>query len=269
MQGRLTPPVDGRLQAFPGRGWRDELPRARALGLGAIEWIVESPLETNPLWTDDGVEQIRACVEASGVRIDHVCADCFIEMPLLRVTGRELARRRSMLARIIRHAAKIGARGVDVPFLDASAIHSVDEESEVCRALQPALDVAQETGIRIGLETSLPPARLAALVTALDHPAVGVTYDVGNSAALGYDPADEVDRYGTAIVHVHLKDRTRGGGSVPLGTGAADFPRVFQLLDDCGYAGAFTLQAARGEGEDEVATVRQSVDRLREWAGDF
>jgi hexulose-6-phosphate isomerase len=263
MQGRLTPPVNGRLQAFPAQAWRDEFVLAHAVGLTAIEWIVESPLETNPIWTDEGVAQIQECIASHGVRIDHVCADYFMEAPLVRAAGSDLEWRRSALAWIILRAAAIGAVGVDVPFVDASAIHTFEEQDDVCRALAPCLAIAHEAGIRIGLETSLPPARMAALLKTLDHPAAVATYDTGNSAALGFDPNEEMDAYGDAIGHVHVKDRMRGGGSVPLGAGDADFPRVFRLLDTCGYRGGFTLQTARGA--DEIVTVDASIERLRAW----
>ncbi len=61
---------------------------------------------------------------------------------------------------------------------------------------------------------------------------------------------------------MHLKDRVRGGGTVPLGTGAVDFPTVFAGLAKAGYRGDFILQSARqdlpgGPGKDPVATVAE------------
>ena len=38
MQGRLSAMVDGKIQAFPWSEWREEFPRAHALGLSRIEW---------------------------------------------------------------------------------------------------------------------------------------------------------------------------------------------------------------------------------------
>ncbi len=39
MQGRLSPPEDGRFQSFPRAGWRNEFANARAAGFSYIEWI--------------------------------------------------------------------------------------------------------------------------------------------------------------------------------------------------------------------------------------
>jgi hexulose-6-phosphate isomerase len=75
---------------------------------------------------------------------------------------------------------------------------------------------------------------------------------------LGYDAAEEFAAYGDRVGSVHIKDRLRGGGSVPLGTGSADFPVLFDALDRVGYGGLYTLQAARGVDGDEVEWARSN-----------
>ena len=50
MQGRLSAMVDGKIQAFPWNEWREEFPRAQALGLTRIEWTIDQDrLRENPL----------------------------------------------------------------------------------------------------------------------------------------------------------------------------------------------------------------------------
>ena len=64
---------------------------------------------------------------------------------------------------------------------------------------------------------------------------------------------------------VHVKDRLLGGGTVPLGTGAADFPACFRLFRQSSYRGPFILQAARQEGMSETELVirnRRFVEHL-------
>ena len=64
-----------------------------------------------------------------------------------------------------------------------------------------------------------------------------VNYDSGNSSSLGYHPRDEFAAYGCRVGSVHIKDRVRGGGTVPLGTGNADFPALFAALKKIAYRG--------------------------------
>ena len=55
MQGRLSALVDGKIQAFPWNEWREEFPRAKALGLGRMEWTIDQErLRENPLTTESG-----------------------------------------------------------------------------------------------------------------------------------------------------------------------------------------------------------------------
>jgi hypothetical protein len=64
--------------------------------------------------------------------------------------------------------------------------------------------------------------------------------------------------YGDRVGSVHIKDRIRGGGTVPLGTGDADFPGLFTALREAGYDGPWVLQVARGTSGDEVTWARRN-----------
>jgi len=94
MQGRLTAPVDGRIQAFPADRWSDEFPLAHDAGVSSIEWIYEtSGRDRNPLCTDDGVGELRTLASRHHVAVRSVCADYFMEETLVRADGAALAAR--------------------------------------------------------------------------------------------------------------------------------------------------------------------------------
>jgi hexulose-6-phosphate isomerase len=263
MQGRLSPAVNGKIQAFPAENWRLEFERARGLKFDGIEWILESPLEANPLWTDSGLAGIRRAVKNAGVRVEFICADYFMESPFVRMSAEQLSHNRSVLMKTIDQAAMLGVKGIEIPCVDASAIHSRTEEDELASAIEPCLDYATGKRVEIGLETSLPPDRFRALLERIGHPVLKANYDTGNSASLGYNPEEEVDAYGKWINNVHIKDRVFGGSTVPLGTGHADIPRFLKLLKLSGYSRGFVLQAARGT--DDVATARRYKGQLATW----
>ena len=263
MQGRLSPRVDGKIQAFPREHWAEEFVHAATLGLSSIEWILETPLDTNPLWTDEGLARIQEQVRQTGVRVDFVCADYFMESPLMRMSPDDLKRNQSVLARAIDQSAKLGARGIEIPCVDASELRSRQDEDELASALAPCLEHAAKRKIQLGLETSLPPERFRDLLERIGHPFLKANYDSGNSASLGYDPAEEMGAYGDWINNVHIKDRIRGGSTVPLGTGDADIPKVLRLLKGANYRGDLVLQAARGA--DDVAAARQYKAQLVSW----
>ena len=64
---------------------------------------------------------------------------------------------------------------------------------------------------------------------------------------LGFDPKDEMEAYGDRISDVHIKDRVRGGKSVPLGAGDAKISMVLDLLSEINFDGPLIMQAFRGE----------------------
>ncbi len=259
MQGRLLPPVNDRIQAFPVDRWREEFTRAAEAGLAGIEWIYEVAGEgQNPLATDAGIAEMRLLATRHGIAVDSLCADWFIDRPLLRTTDLERVEREQKLAWLTRRAAAAGIRHVVLPFVDASAIRDEREQTQVIEVLRAALVVAEETGVELHLETALGPREFAAMLGRLRHPLLRVNYDSGNSASLGYDPSEEFAAYGERLGSVHIKDRLRGGGTVPLRTGNANFAGVRAGLKARNYAGLFTLQVARGESGDELAWARKN-----------
>jgi hexulose-6-phosphate isomerase len=116
----------------------------------------------------------------------------------------------------------------------------------------------EELNMELSIESSLPPGELKDMMERLDHPLFCVTYDIGNSASMGYDTTEEIDAFGAWIRNVHVKDRLLGGTTVALGTGNADFESTFAALKRINYAGSFTLQAVR-DGDPIENTKRQLV----------
>jgi hexulose-6-phosphate isomerase len=258
MQGRLVPPEGGRLQSFPREGWRDEFERASSAGLDYIEWIYDGyGADVNPLLTPAGRREMIARCNAAGVKIVALCADYYMERPLL-----PNADARDDLRRLLPMCREVGVERVVLPFVDNSAL-SDNQTGCAIDFLNQAAVWARELGIELHLETSLPPGRFAALLAELPADTVKVNYDSGNSASLGYPPADEFAALGSRIGSVHIKDRVLGGGTVPLATGSADFASLFTELRRIQYARDFTLQVARGEPGDEVAWARRNVDFVR------
>ena len=261
MQGRLSPRIDGKIQAYPASTWQKEFEIAQELGYAAIEWIVEKPVETNALMTDSGKAEIKRVIASTRVRIDYVCADVFMQQPLVRMTEETKLQNKDYLLEILRNAKEVGAIGVEIPFVDNSSIKNDKEKQEFIDAMQDAFKLAKDLDIKISLETDLSPIAFKELLELIDLDFVQANYDIGNSASLGFDPKEELDAYGQRILNVHVKDRKLGGTTVPLGTGNADINLVIQKLQEFGYSGGLTMQAARGE--NDVETAKEQLTYVR------
>ena len=258
MQGRLSPRIDGKIQAYPASTWQIEFEIAQEIGYAAIEWIVEKPVETKALMTDSGKAEIKKVIASTGVRIDYVCADIFMQQPLVRMTEEIKSQNKDYLLGILKNAKEVGAIGVEIPFVDNSSIKNDKEKQEFIDAMQDVFKLAKDLNIKISLETDLSPFAFKELLEQIDLDFIQANYDIGNSASLGFDPEEELDAYGQRILNVHVKDRKLGGTTVPLGTGSADIQGVFQKLNEIGYVGGITMQAARGENDIDIAKEQLS-----------
>ncbi|MGO9167797.1 MAG: sugar phosphate isomerase/epimerase family protein [Candidatus Sulfotelmatobacter sp.] len=232
---------------------------AAEAALDAIEWIYDFPCESdNPLGTDNGLAEILRLSEECDITVVSVCADYFMECPLAKAGAAESKERINKLLWLLERCKRAGIRRIVIPFVDNSRIDSDTEEAQVVQVLRRVLGHAEKADVELHLETSLDPKRFSALLAKLTHPYLKANYDSGNSASLGYDVRVEIAAYGDRIGSVHIKDRIRGGGTVPLGTGNAAIPVLLSQLFRIGYKGDFVMQIARGEAGKELAWIRHN-----------
>jgi len=267
MQGRLLPPQHGRFQCFPRDRWREEFGSAAQAGLDAIEWIYDlEGAGANPLATDAGIAEMQALSCHHAIAVVSLCADYFMDRPFVTAGPAEFAELTAHLIWLLDRCRLAGIGRAVLPFVDASRIQSPTQEAAIVEMLREVLPHAAKAGVELHLETALGPDDFAAMLARLPHPFLKANYDSGNSASLGYDVRLELASYGPRIGSVHIKDRVRGGGTVPLGTGDADIPALLAGLAALSYGGDFVLQVARDVASEEVEWARHNVAYLkREW----
>ena len=270
MQGRLSPPEDGRFQSFPRVTWRDEFAKARAVNFDYIEWIDDGYGEAqNPIFSDAGLSEMDALKATHGIATPALCGDWFMEFPFVRCTTVERQRRVDRFHALVPLAARIGATRIVLPLVDNASMKTPDEQSIVIDVLEKALPVAEHHDIELHVEADLDPDAFRAFLDLIPHPSLKVNWDAGNSSGLGYVARDEFAAYGERIGSIHLKDRYRkpegGVETRPLGSGSADFDDVFAAMESIGYDGGVTLQVARGAPGDEVGFLRTQLDFVKRY----
>ncbi|MBL18755.1 MAG: xylose isomerase [Flavobacteriaceae bacterium] len=248
MQGRLLPKYNGRYQAHPVGYWEAEFLLADALGLDCIEFILDfNEAAKNPLLRRNGSSQIGAVSKNSNVKVRTVCADYFMEAPLHSDNFEQVDQSLKVLEKLLLSCCKLNIESIVLPCVDQSNLKSPDERRRLISVLKPVMREFKEKRIFLSLETDLAPAAFANLIDSIDSSWIAVNYDIGNSAALGYDPKEEFDAYGEFITDVHIKDRDFAGGPVILGTGAADFKLCLSELNRIPYKGPYIMQAYRDD----------------------
>jgi len=147
-------------------------------------------------------------------------------------------------------------------------------------ALRLAAREAERHGVRLGVETHdefSSATSVAAVLDAVDSPAVGAVWDIVHTNRMGETPDGVVARLGERILDVHVKDarRTEPGGSwrdgfgyVLLGEGEVPVRSCLQALQAAGYEHWVVAEWEKRwhpEIEEPEVALPQHAAVLNEW----
>jgi L-ribulose-5-phosphate 3-epimerase len=266
MQGRLSPPVDGKIQAFPASCWQAEFGTAKRSGFSLMEWTLDHEgLYQNPLLTTSGQAEIRELCLAHGIAIPSLTGDCFMQNPFWKAPSAACESLLQDFRAVARACSAVGIVMMVVPLVDNGRIESREQEDQLVDMLQKESAFLAALGVKVVFESDFGPAELARFIARLDAARFGINYDIGNSASLGMDPVAEISAYGDRILNVHIKDRVLGGTTVPLGTGNAKFEEVFAALARSAYKGTYILQTARASDGHHAEVLCRYRDMAVDW----
>jgi len=268
MQGRLVPKYQGRYQAHPVDYWQEEFEIANKTGLDCIEFILDfNDAEKNPLLKAGGVEEILSVCDKTKVKVTTVCADYFMEAPLHSTDETVAEKSLNVLNRLLDASLQLGVTDIVIPCVDQSTLDGAEAVERFANQISSVIPVIEDKNINLSLETDLAPKPFVELLNKIGSERVTINYDIGNSAALGFDPVEELNAYGNRITDIHIKDRILGAGPVTLGEGNADFVKFFNKLKEFDYKGPFIMQAYRDdEGiaifKKQLSWIKPYIDTL-------
>jgi sugar phosphate isomerase/epimerase len=239
MQGRLVPSATGELESSPVARWPEEFRSAAALRLNHIELVADRLRDSrNPLWSPDGRSEIVAMAESTGVEVASLCLNETLAAPI----DEQRAGFVELLEPVL---TDLPIRVVVVPLLEASDLTSVDQTA-AARSIARLADCFQDD-VRLVLELGVSAVETLRFLSAIGSPRVGVCYDIGNATASGFDATNELQSLGSAVWHLHAKDKSASKENVRFGTGEVPFARVFEALSIQGFDGLVTMEACRGD----------------------
>lgn len=270
MQGRLCECVDGKIQAFPWGDWESEFPAAAAIDLDLMEWTLDQErLHENPLMTTAGQEKIGTLCQHHDLAIPSLTGDCLMQAPFWKVDGQARADLQADFLAIGRACAAVGIQMIVVPLVDNGRLETVEQENVLIDFLLSQQSFLSQHNLQVIFESDYIPVELARFIARLPAERFGINYDIGNSAALGFNPLEEFAAYGDRVVNVHVKDRVLGGTSVPLKSGSADFEAVFAALAQKKYRGNFILQTARAAKGHHAEVLSKYRDMTVQWMQEY
>lgn len=266
MQGRLCDQVDGKIQAFPWRDWHSEFAKAKSIRMSIMEWTLDHErLYENPLMTDVGQEKIRLLSLQHGIKIPSLTGDCFMQAPFWKARGKRVDKLKNDFLLVCEACSSIGIGMIIVPLVDGGRLENGKQEQNLLDFLLANENFFLDKKIKIIFESDYEPAKLKRFISQLPSYLFGVNYDIGNSAALGFNPIEEFAHYGERILNVHVKDRIYNGNTVPLGSGCVNFKLVFSELKKINYSGRYILQTARAMSGNHAELIAKYRDMVINW----
>jgi len=265
MQGRLSPLVNGRIQAFPWDHWQDEFSIAKAHEFKIMEWTLDQDrLYENPLMSRSGRNKIQNLMYANKISIPSITGDCFMQAPFFKFTGKYRDSLLLDLKNIIQSCGLLGVQFIVFPLVDNGRLENSKQQQILIDGMSQVTSDLEKYSINIAFESDFTPERLKDFIGQFSFENFGINYDSGNSAASGYYPEEEIKAYGQRILNVHIKDRLLNGTTVPLGEGDANFIKGLGELQSISYKGNLILQTARSDS-DHAGVLSQYRDKLIEF----
>ena len=246
MQGRLSPIINNRIQAFPLTNWENELKIASQNGFQIIEWTIDYwKYSSNPILAQDA-ELLSNKLENHGIKISGVTCDHLMHFPFWRGDGAIVDAIVDDFVNLLKKLICLNVGYVVIPLVDNGAVEDAAQEDFLVQKILSIIENNDLENINILFESDKSPEAVIEFMEKFEgcHQ-IGINYDTGNSAALGYDLESEFEFYGKYIKNIHLKDRKLGGPTVRLGCGEVDFSKLKKMIDVIEYEGYLIFQTAR------------------------
>lgn len=98
-------------------------------------------------------------------------------------------------------------------------------------------------------------ASALSVIAEVEHPNVGLQFDVYHSLRMGEDPFAIIAEHSRTIDHIQIADVP---GRHQPGTGEIDFPKLFEIIDSSGYVGWVSLEYnPEGHTEEGFGYLRE------------
>jgi L-ribulose-5-phosphate 3-epimerase len=260
MQGRLSPPINGKIQAFPVQTWQLEFQTAYNLELGGIEWTIDSHnFWGHPLIDIQKSHLVQNLREKTGFFLNTVTCDFFMQLqPWDSEIG--LDEIFEMVTALANSAVLIEGLILIIPLVDSGSPKTAKDWVLLREFLHKLEPIFVKNKAKIAFEFDVEPIQQVEFVAHFESSIFGINFDSGNSASNGFDPAEELKVILPYLFNVHIKDRLFRGTTVPLGTGATDFKVIAEFFAKNPYKGNFVLQGARVEELAEEETVLRYIN---------
>ena len=257
--------------------WEERLAAAGQAGYDFVEISIdESDERLSRLdWSASERAALRRSIANTGVQIMTMCLSGHRKYPLgSHYAGTSPGRDRRSCARRLSLPGMLDCVSFRLWRYDVF-YETSDEETgaNFIEGLELGTRWAGQSGVMLGLENLDTPfvesiSKALAIIREINSPWLRLYPDIGNLAAAGYYPPDELTLAKGQMLGVHVKDALpqiiRG---VPFGEGIVPFRETFQALVQTGFWGLLGIEmwGQMHAGQDPIASVAAARRFVEAW----
>ena len=251
-------PVDELAEAFS---------QAAQLGFAGVEMDYPSAGLAASITQTGHARQLAEAASAAGVTLAGLCLTFFRDEPALIGKPETIERNIEMVLRTLGCAAEAGAEMVVLPFFGKNAIEIETELSRATDALLDLADHAEESGVCLVVESTLPFHQQDFLLSQLGrtgsvkvccNTAVATARKLDAPTGLRQLKADDLAM--VRFKDVRIAESMQPDYSVPFGEGNVHFNAVVQALRVLDYDGWVMVAPPDVEGEPSFGAAQTALE---------
>jgi L-ribulose-5-phosphate 3-epimerase len=248
LQGRLSEPINKKIQEFPSNTWKSEFNTVKNIDLSGIEWLI-TPNDNlnNPFFTESNLPD----------NILSVCVDTMVNKSFHK---NEFLYKN--LVPVLNKMTELKLNKLVIPLLEDS---SVDNEHTRYNFLKNIIPISEKyPKINFCFEFECDKEIVMDIVNKKHN--FFITYDTGNFTSKYKEKIDHkelISFFGAKIKNVHFKDRTFNGETKHFGLGDTNFKNIIDSLKNINYTHNIILQLARDVDGDEINYIKNTYENIK------
>jgi hexulose-6-phosphate isomerase len=248
LQGRLSKPVNKKMQEFPINDWDKEFHLLHQIGLSGIEWLITPKNNlNNPFFTEQMLPP-----NILSVCVDTMVSNSFYKLEFMNEN----------LVPVLNRMKELGLNKIVIPLLENSSVENEYIRREFLKDFIPISENYPD--ITFCFEFECNKEIVMDVISKKDN--FFITYDTGNFTSTYKEKINHeelINFFGNKIKNVHLKDRTFNGETKHFGLGDTDFKTIIDSLKNINYTDNIILQLARGVDGDEINYIKNSYKKIK------
>lgn len=218
---------------------------AKGIGLDGVEISVGAPADRLQIADKAHRQKYKEVMGKTGMVVSSTAMGLLNGCP---VASHDMAP--AWIEQTIDATKDLGATVILLPFFVKGDLRGPDglkakDIDAVVGRLKDLAPKAKKAGVVLGIENTLSTKDNLKILDRIQHDAVQIYYDIGNSTGFGYDVPTEIRDLSDRICMFHFKDN-KGY----LGEGEVEMAPVAEAIADINYKGWIVLETWVGEDRD-------------------